>query len=350
MITSHHQNDNPLSTILGIQYPIIQAALGGGVSRSELAGAVSKAGGLGTLSLMPPKQLLYDLQKARVISGGAPIAVNLLMPYVRKAHIDVCLTMRPEVVSLFFGFDKTVVSQLKNAGIIVMHQVGNFKQAQRAIDDGADVLILQGTEAGGHIAGKLPLAQLVPLVRTHFPHFPLIAAGGIIDATSAKKAIDLGANGVSVGTRFLLTHESNAHQHYKTALLARHETITTNLFGFSWTALHRVVPNQATTRWLKKDNMAPWWLTIFNTLGVATRSLRTPAWLELALVRSQRWQRPFFTPAAMTRELINTPDKLVEATALYAGTGVTNINHLMTAAEVVANLATAFNHPKNLQE
>ncbi|MGH8456774.1 MAG: nitronate monooxygenase, partial [Stenotrophobium sp.] len=249
-------------TKLNLQYPVVQAGMGGGLSGAELATAVSLAGGLGTVGLMPPVPFHQALRETRERCGGKPFAANLLMPFVRKAHVEACIAERAAVVTMFYGFDRDLVRYLQSAGIAVWHQVGDTVQAQRALDDGVDGLIVQGEEAGGHLASRsgAPLSTLLPALRKLGGNrCPLIPAGGIHDAASARKARELGADAVAAGTRFLLTPESEAHPAYQQRLLEAQDTLRTELFGLAWPALHRVVGNAATARWCKHDVNGPRW-------------------------------------------------------------------------------------------
>src|SRR3954467_8092106 len=139
--------------------------MGGGISRGALAGAVSAAGGLGTVGILPPHLLRREVRLARDIAQGRPVAVNLLLPFTTPAHVDVCTELRPSAVVLFCGYDAGLVSRLRESGILVLHQVGSVEQARRAVTDGADGLVVQGVEAGGHVLASRPLAELLPEVR-----------------------------------------------------------------------------------------------------------------------------------------------------------------------------------------
>src|SRR3546814_1399004 len=126
---------------LGLRHAVVQAGMGGGLSTSPLAGAVSAAGGLGTVGIMPPGEFAAELKRTRALAGDAPFAANLLMPFVRSAHVEACLRERPNVAVMFYGFDAALVRRLQHAGITVWHQVGTIEQAQRALTDGVDGLI-----------------------------------------------------------------------------------------------------------------------------------------------------------------------------------------------------------------
>lgn len=328
-------------TKLNLQHPVIQAGMGGGLSGTRLATAVSLAGGLGTLGLMPPKLFQQALHETREACGDKPFAANLLMPFVRRAHVEACINERVAVVTMFYGFDRTLVRQLQAAGIAVWHQIGDTTQAQQALDDGVDGLIVQGEEAGGHLASKsgTPLAQLLPAVRKlSGDRCPLIAAGGIHDAASAHKARELGADAVAAGTRFLLTPESEAHPAYQQRLFDAQETLRTELFGLAWPAPHRVVANAATARWCSHDANGPRWAQTLNKLMIPSRRL-LPMDAVLHLVKLQRVGLPLYSPAGLTRDM---DPRFLDVTPLYAGRCVHDITQLRSTTDVVAELAAGF--------
>jgi NAD(P)H-dependent flavin oxidoreductase YrpB (nitropropane dioxygenase family) len=322
---------------LGLEHAVVQAGMGGGIANSVLAAAVSRAGGLGTVGLMPPTQFADELRKTREACGERPFAANLLMPFVRRAHVRACLEHRPASVSLFFGFDRDLVQRLKAAGIYVMHQVGTEAQAQRAVADGADALIIQGEEAGGHLAGTLPLAEIFAAIKRQISGRPLLAAGGIHDAATARAAKAMGADGIAAGTRFLLTPECNAHPQYQSRLLEAEETLCTKLFGLTWPAPHRVVPNAATRRWCATKAEGPAWATVINTLAIPSRNLVPMEWAG-GLIAAQRLAIPVYSPFPLTRDL---DARSLDVTPLYAGRCVRSIHASRPAAEIVAELAAA---------
>lgn len=321
---------------LGIEHPVVQAALGGGIARAELASAVSIAGGLGTVCTMPdPAGFRAELRRCRELCGGAPFSANLLFPVMRRQHVEACVSERVPVVSLFFGFDARVVRALHEVGAIVFHQVGSVAEARRALHDGADGLIAQGAGAGGHVLAEAPLDRIVPELVSLAGSKPVLAAGGIHDRASAERARSLGAAGVWVGTRFLLTHESHAHDAYKARLVAARETLETHLFGMGWHALHRVVPNAATERWCKANPLGPPWL---NPVQRASEwpARFAPASAAERMIAAQRVDRPFYSPLPLLRGM---NPKWLEVTPLYAGSAVAEIGDLRPAAAVTRELA-----------
>jgi NAD(P)H-dependent flavin oxidoreductase YrpB (nitropropane dioxygenase family) len=321
---------------LSIEHRVVQAPLGGGIARAELAAAVSRAGGLGTVgTLLDVHEFRRELRRCKELCERRPFAANLLLPALRPGHVEACVAEKVPVVSLFFGFDRAVVSALHGAGALVVHQIGSVDQARRALDDGADVLVAQGAGAGGHVLAQAPLEQLLPALRDLAGNRPLLASGGIHDRASAERAVALGADGVWAGTRFLLTPESHAHDAYKARLLEARETLETHLFGFGWHALHRVVPNAATRRWCRGDPLGPIWVRRLQRATEWTARY-TSAGAALQLVAAQRVSVPLFSPVALLRGM---PAEAAEVTPLYAGQAVAQIRALRSAADVTRELS-----------
>lgn len=323
---------------LGLRSPVVQAGMGGGCSGPELATAVSLAGGLGTLCTMPTTEFRTALAETRNRCNGKPFAVNLLMPFVRAAHIEACVKERPAVVVRFYGFGAGLVARLQQAGIAVWQQIGDVEQARRALADGVDGLIAQGTESGGHLAtGTMRRDALLQALAQAFgsSSTPILAAGGIHDAASAQLAIEQGACGVVAGTRFLLTPEADIHTVYKTRLLAAEKTLATSLFSFGWVAPHRVAANAATMRWVSPGGDAPAWILRVNRLLEPSRRL-LPLSLGPRLVGMQSLRRPFYSPFPLTPQM---PPAAIEVTPLYAGECISKINALRPAADIVEELA-----------
>ncbi|MDT0635696.1 nitronate monooxygenase [Spectribacter hydrogenoxidans] len=322
---------------LGLHWPIIQAAMGGGIATAELATAVSRAGGLGSIGLLPEGQFAQEITKARAALGDTPFAANLLMPLLRRGHIQACLDQQVPVVSLFYGYRRGLVDKLRAAGSYVIYQIGSREEADLAVREGADALIVQGTEAGGHVRATESLWPLLAAIRPAHPGVPMLAAGGIHDAASVRRAHAAGADGVNVGTRFLLTPEAHAHEAYKQRLLEADSTLLTRLFSLGWDAPHRVAANAATRRWCDADGSVPRWLSIFNRLSEAPTRL-LPLRLAESLIRLQSPGRPFFSPFPLTRSM---PAR-IDTTPLYAGAGVAQIYDIRPAVEVVAELAKGY--------
>lgn len=242
---------------LSLEHPVVQAGMGGGIATGTLAGAVSAAGGLGTVGILPPAKLAGELRRARALAPGKPVAVNLLLPFTKQAHVQACIDGRADAVVLFFGRAPAVVARLRDAGILVLHQVGDAAGARAALEDGADGLIAQGIEAGGHLQAVRPLDEALPEVLGVADGRPVLAAGGIGTAARSRALLDAGAAAVVAGTRFLLTEECEAHPEYQRRVLGATRTVETELFGLGWPARHRVVPNAATDRWCARSTGRP---------------------------------------------------------------------------------------------
>jgi nitronate monooxygenase len=245
-----------LCETLGIRYPIIGAPMGF-VTGAELAAAVSNAGGLGIMSFSanPPAVLRQEIRRLRALTDK-PFGVNLILHFPVEEHVTACLEERVPVLSFFWGDPTPYVGPAHDAGVKVFDQVGSVAGAQRSARAGVDVIIAQGGEAGGHLAGDVALSVLVPRVVDTVSPVPVVAAGGIADARGVVAALALGADGVSIGTRFLATPEAAAHPTYKAKVLAAGEgdTVRTTLFGYGWPdAPHRTLRTPFVEHWLAHE-------------------------------------------------------------------------------------------------
>ena len=319
---------------LHIDVPVLQAGMGGGLAGPELAIAVAQAGGLGTLGLLPAAELRESIGKVREGATGRAVAVNLLMPFLRRSHLDSCLQSRIDVAVVAFGGDQAVVQRLREARVFVFVMVGTRNQVRRAMHWGADGLIAQGCEAGGHLAGDTPASDFLPEALELCDGRPVFLAGGIAAGDDTRRALAAGASGVVAGTRFLLTHESGAHPEYHRRVLNANTTIRTTLFGLGWPAPHRFVANGATERWCLQD----------GTAKLAPRLINAPSAVvaKIGDVRPElfaRWQTsrlPIFSPAAPTRRM---PESWVDRAALYAGESALRMTAVIPARQAVAELA-----------
>jgi NAD(P)H-dependent flavin oxidoreductase YrpB (nitropropane dioxygenase family) len=314
---------------LGLELPIVQAGMGGGLAGSALAGAVSGAGGLGTIGILAPDDLRAEIAAAKAASDGRPIAVNLLLPFARGGHFEAAADA--DAVVTFWGRPR------RRTDRYWIHQVGSVEEAAAARAAGADAVIAQGVEAGGHVRGTTPAADLLARVRDALPDdYPVLSAGGVAGPDDVGARLDAGAAAVVSGTRFLLSDESGAHPEYKARLLAAGDTVLTELFGGGWPAApHRVVPNAATERWLRGDPRGPGWVRAFNRVTAPVFS-RVPVPMQLRMSATQTPSRPFFGPAAAVE---GSPESLLDAGPLYAGECVDRISELRPAAELVRELA-----------
>lgn len=145
-----------------LDVPVGQAGMGGGLAGAALAAAVAEAGGLGTLGLVAPGQLRSSIDRVRAEAPGRAVAVNLLLPFVHRRHVEVCVDARVDVAVLAFGEKRGLLGHLRDAGIFVFVMVGTPEQAGRAVAAGADGLIAQGRQAGGHLVGTVPALDFLP--------------------------------------------------------------------------------------------------------------------------------------------------------------------------------------------
>jgi nitronate monooxygenase len=322
---------------LRLEYPIVQAGMGGGTSGAELAGAVSAAGGLGTVGIMLSAQAMHaEIVRARAIAGDdRPVAANLLVPFARIAHARACIDAGAECIVLFCGFNRRLVGRLHDAGVLVLQQVGTVAQAKRALAEGAHGLIAQGREAGGHLLGVEPALSFLPKALEIAGGRPVLAAGGVAGAQDVRQALDAGAAAVVCGTRFLLTEECAAHTAYKRRVLDAHETLETLLFSVGWHERHRVVPNAATAHWCRRDPLGPAPVLALNRV-LAPLLRRLPPSASSAGLRTQRRSLPFYGPASILR---GTDERLVDVTPLYAGESAMRIDEILPAADAVRQLA-----------
>jgi nitronate monooxygenase len=310
-----------------VELPVVQAGMGGGLAGHQLAAAVSASGGLGTIGFLAPEDLRREIAAARGLSDK-PLAVNLLLPFARRAHFEAAA--EADVVVTFWGGPERRTSN------VWMHQCGSVQEALAAREAGADGVIAQGVEAGGHVRGTVPATELLALVRAAVPDdYPVLSAGGIADASDVTARLDAGAEAVVCGTRFLMTEESGAHPTYKARLLEAQETILTELFGAGWPAPHRVVANEATDRWLRSDPRGPGWLRAFHR-ATAPAFSRVPVPMQFRLAATQKPSRPMFGPAAAT---VDGPPNLLDAGPLYAGQCIARIADIRPAGALVRELA-----------
>lgn len=210
--------DNRVCNLLGIKYPIFQGAMAW-IADGNLAGHVSKEGGLGIIAGggMPVDILRNEIKKAKAITTN-PFAVNLMlmMPNIEE-QIDVCIEEGVKVVTTGAGNPGIYMEKLKSAGIKVIPVVASVALAKRMEKIGADAVVAEGMEAGGHI-GEITTMALVPQI-VEAVSIPVIAAGGVGGGKQFLATFALGAEGVQVGTKFLVADECNVHDNYKEAII-----------------------------------------------------------------------------------------------------------------------------------
>jgi nitronate monooxygenase len=226
----------------------------GGVAGARLAGAVSEAGGLGTLGLY--RSAASDIRAAiEELSAltNKPFGVNFV-PEVMHAReletsVDAALAGGARTFSFFSLIPTQLVGRLREEGSRVLMQVGSLQQAGAALESGADVLIVQGCEAGGHHRGTTALLPLLDSIKRRFPGSLILAAGGIASGSALVAILATGADGAWIGTRFVAASESAAHPLYKQRLIGAGatDTVVTTRYSLGWPgAVHRVLRTRVT--------------------------------------------------------------------------------------------------------
>ena len=235
--------NNKVCQLLGIKYPIVQGGMAG-ISESNLVSAVSNAGGLGTIGsgLMPENWLEEEIKKTKE-KTNKPFAVNLFLQNPKTEElVKVVIKYQVPIVFTGGGNPLPVFPYLQAAGIKIIPVVPAPRLAKKMEDNGADGVVVEGLEAGGHI-GENTTFCLISQAKALLRNIPLIAAGGIYDGKTAKAAFLLGADGIQIGTRFLASKECQVHENYKKKIVAASADDITVTLRFTSHPL-RVIRNQ----------------------------------------------------------------------------------------------------------
>lgn len=309
----------PVCDLLGCRYPLVLAGMGG-VARAELVTAVSRAGGFGFLGMVrePVERIRAEVAAVRA-AGVERFGVNLIPagtdPALLTAQIETLIALAVPVAGLFWDVPAALVQRLRAAGLRVVCQVGAVDEAQAAQKAGADALIAQGVEAGGHVRGDQPLhallGALVPAVSV-----PVLAAGGLADGADVATVLALGAQGAVFGTALIATKESFAHDFHKQRLVTASaaDTLLTEDFHINW-------PPGARVRVLANS---------------VTRGERGDPYAGTRTVIGEEEGRPIYLFS--TDSPLRSMSGDFEAMALYAGTGVGRIDTIVAAGERLARI------------
>jgi nitronate monooxygenase len=244
-----------VTTELNIQHPILLAPMGG-VSGGALAAAVTNAGGLGVIGGgYGDKEWL---QRELLAAGNAPVGIGFISWALQKCPdlLNVALDHDPKAIFLSFGEIRSFAPQIRRAGIPLIAQIQTVAQAKGAVSEGAEFIVAQGTEAGGH-GGTRSTFPLVPAVVDALGNIPVIAAGGIADGRGLAAALMLGAAGVLCGTAFFASRESLSHPNMKRVAFAASgdDTVRSSVVdiarGINW-------PPQWTIRTLRNSFIDGW--------------------------------------------------------------------------------------------
>jgi nitronate monooxygenase len=314
----------PLTERLGCRYPIISAGMGG-PARSELAAAVSQAGGFGLLGMVRESPALIEREIAAMRQRtNRAFGVNLIpactTPKLLEDELAACFNAGVSAMCFFWDVDAQAVAKAKRAGCLVLYQVGSVADAVKAEAAGADVIIVQGVEAGGHVWGRRGLSVLLPEV-VDAVDVPVAASGGIVDGRGLASALAQGADGIHCGTAFLASVESYAHDYHKQRLVAAQpgETVHTDLFVINW-------PKGAPVRVLKNSVTAAAGEKLW---GYDPDDLPREVIAEDEGVKSHRYD---------TNSPLRQTKGDLEALALYAGDGVARVAAIEPAGAIVERL------------
>ncbi|MGF6907595.1 nitronate monooxygenase [Fusobacterium sp. PH5-44] len=243
--------NNTICKLLNIKYPIIQGAMAR-IADGHLAGHVSKDGGLGIIAGggMPPEILEKEIKIAKSITTN-PFGVNLMlmMEHV-EAQIDICIKENIKVVTTGAGNPGPYMEKLKSAGIKVIPVVASVALAKRMERSGADAVIAEGLEGGGHI-GEITTMALVPQIVSAV-QIPVIAAGGIAGGKQFLAALSLGAEGIQVGTKFLVAEECQVHDNYKEVILKARDRATVTTGNYTGHPV-RIIYNKLAKQYLELE-------------------------------------------------------------------------------------------------
>jgi nitronate monooxygenase len=302
--------ETAFTKLVGCKVPIQLAPVGG----VDLVAAVSSAGGLGMIGapMASPDELIAMIAEVRNKTDGV-FGINFLMPFLDPAVIE-AVAPHVRVVEFFYNDpDTKLVDAAHAGGAIAAWQAGSVEEAKAAADAGCDFVVIQGTEAGGHVRGTATLGSMLERTVAAVA-VPVVAAGGIATRRDVADALGAGAAAVRIGTLFLASSESDAHPAYVDALIGASgdDTVLTETFSFMWPeAPHRVLRSSVERAEAVEGEVVG---------EMAMGDARVPV--------------PRFAP--MPPRLTTTGD--IGAMALYAGEGVGAVERVRPAADIVADL------------
>ncbi len=301
--------------------PVMQAPIGPATT-TDLVRAVSTIGALGTLaaSWTEPDALRRQVRSLREAVGGG-FCVNLVLAFDQRERLEITLAEGARFVSFSWGVDAALIRRAHDEGAVALIQVADVASAVEAAEGGADIVIAQGVEAGGHVQGSKPVLELVRDVRAVLG-LPIVAAGGIAEQDSARAALIAGADAVASGTAFLAASEADVHPVYRDRLFGAvaADTVLTTVFDVGWPeAPHRVLRNRTYLDWVAAGEPA---------------HHKRPGQEDVVATRDGS-KIPRYSEAQPT----NATTGDIEAMALYAGTSVDAVSHVASAAEITHAIA-----------
>jgi nitronate monooxygenase len=312
-----------LLSSFGMDVPIVQAGFGASTS-VRLAAAVSNAGGMGAIGALNA-QNAKDRVTALAAATKRSFFVNMILqqfPTNPPNILPICLDAGARIIQFSWGLPSAEgVRVIRAAGARFGVQIASREAARAALDGDADFLICQGTEAGGHVQAHRGLYEILPTVLEVARDRPVLAAGGIADGAGIYKALAAGASGAVLGTRFVATRESDAHDDYKKALTGAKgsNTSLTLCFQNGWLAQHRVLRNSTFVAW--------------EAAGCPQAGTR-PGEGDVIFTRGDG--RPIHR-YDNNAPLVGCQGRVLEA-SLYAGKGADAITDLPPAADLIQRL------------
>jgi NAD(P)H-dependent flavin oxidoreductase YrpB (nitropropane dioxygenase family) len=301
----------------------------GTMTTPELIAAVCGAGGLGLHGVadMPPDRLRVDVQQIRNYTN-APFGIAIIPRLCSAELIDVAVEQQVPVVNFFWDdVPPDWFARLKGAGVKVWKQVCSVAEAKSCVDMGIDLLIVQGSEAGGHNRAEGTSLSMIPAVCDIAGDVPILSSGGIADGRAAAAALALGADGVCVGTRLLASHEAFAHEEYKRRLVAANvgDSVRTNIFGLEWNdATSRHLRNEVVREWEHRDYPGPYKV-------IPDQDIRQIGTTELFGVEYPHRQFSIYPPTPSFKGDW-------EQICMYGGESVGQTKRIMGAGEIVREI------------
>jgi nitronate monooxygenase len=327
-----------LCRLLGIEHPVLNAGIGGGAG-PELGAAVSNAGGFGVLgaSGMKPEDLRKAVARTRGLTELS-FGINLIIAEDPSAdpnedrrfildQIHVAAEEGVAVVVLFWGDPSHYVEDAHRGGVKVLIQVGSVEEAEAAAAAGVDAVIAQGVEAGGHVRGTKSIWELLPETVVAVSPVPVLASGGVGDGDGLARALELGAQAVSLGTRFVASDEAHVHPEYKQRVVrstAQDTVYTTDLYDVWWPdAPHRTLRNRTFDEWDAAGRPPP-----------GTRPGEGTAIGTRRRASGELFDWPRYATGMLTPDF----DGNLEYAPMWAGESCSVVNEVKPAGEIVRDL------------
>jgi nitronate monooxygenase len=304
----------PLTALLGIQHPILSAPMDV-IAAARLTAAVSGAGGFGILGGGYGEKAWLEAEAKKLKGMPSPFGIGFITWSLAKRPelLDVALSARPRAIMLSFGDPKPFMPRIKAAGALLICQVQDEAMARQALDAGADILVAQGTEAGGHGASRTTLDIVPAIVDLAAGRVPVAAAGGIGDGRGLAAMMMLGASGVLLGTRFYASQECDGPEEAKQRICAATSGTTVRSIIFD----------------LSRDNV---WPAPFNGRCLINDHARRWAGRELELLQNVKSVAAEYADARAAGNF--------DIAAVIAGEAVGLIHDIPPAAEIVGRIST----------